>query len=95
MDGWGSLAMLIKRQEAAKNRKAKLKYDLQKRKESFLNENPHQELAFPEISKEKLHALKQEIRKKHKKIRIKSILLNISLLLAFICLVFYFIYKKL
>ena len=34
MDGWGSLTMLIKRQEAAKNRKAKLKFDLQKRKES-------------------------------------------------------------
>ena len=86
--------MLIKRQEAAKNRKAKLKYDLQKRKESLLNENPHQKLEFPEISKEKMHVLKQEIRKKHKKIRIKSILLNIFLLLAFICLVYYVIHKK-
>lgn len=36
MDGWGSLTMLIKRQELTKARKSKLRYELQKRKEAFL-----------------------------------------------------------
>jgi hypothetical protein len=36
MDGWGSLTMLIKRQEAAKNRKYSLKYELQKKKRKFV-----------------------------------------------------------
>jgi hypothetical protein len=39
MEGWGSLTMLIKRQEAAKNRKTTLKFELQKRRESLFKDN--------------------------------------------------------
>ena len=48
---FGALTTLIKKQEAAKNRKASLKYELQKRRESLLHSKPEQELEFPEISK--------------------------------------------
>ena len=41
MDGWGALTMLITRQNAAKSRKSELRYQLQKRKESYLNTQKH------------------------------------------------------
>ena len=94
MDGWGSLTMLIKRQEAAKNRKAKLKFDLQKRKESYLKDNSGLELEFPNVTKDEMRTIKQDIRAKYKRKRIKNILLNIFLLIAVFFLFYYILSKK-
>ena len=77
MDGWGSLTMLIKRQEAAKNRKASLKYELQKRRESYFKGKPEQGLEFPEISTAEMNVLKEKIRKKHKANKIKNAIVSI------------------
>ena len=95
MDGWGSLTMLIRRQEAAKNRKAELKYELQKRKEGIINKKYNQSLEFPEISKLEMKILKKEIRKKHKRNRIKNALVNLLLYSIIICFFYYlFAIKK-
>jgi hypothetical protein len=59
MDGWGSLTILIKRQEAAKRRKATLKYDLQKRRESYIKKKATQKLEFPEISDSEIKTIKE------------------------------------
>lgn len=69
MDGWGSLTMLIKRQNASKYRKAKNRYEHQKKKEQFLNDYPSEltQLEFPEISPQRLEALKLQIRKRVKR----------------------------
>lgn len=94
MDGWGSLTMLIKRQEAAKNRKATLKYELQKRKTSLLNGKKNS-LKFPEINADELEIIKSEIRKKYKREKIKSIILDIIILISgFLFLCYLFFYKK-
>lgn len=92
MDGWGSLTMLIKKQEAARNRKAALKYELQKRRESLLKDNAVQEMQFPKISTEEMKVLKAAIRKKYKADRIKNSIKNI-LLFVFVILLFYFIFR--
>ena len=94
MDGWGSLTMLIKRQEAAKNRKVVLKYELQKRKESYLKGQSNQELEFPKISDAEMKILKAAIRKKYRTKKIKNILLNIILLTSILCLFYYILNKK-
>lgn len=88
MDGWGSLTMLIKRQEAEKNRKTKLKYELQKRREKLLS-NSEKKLKFPKVSDEEMGALKAKIRKKYKVTKIKSFVFNIVLLIAVLLLFFY------
>lgn len=90
MDGWGSLTMLIKRQEAAKNRKSDLKYELQKRRESLLKGKPAQELEFPEISTAEMKILKEKIRKKYKADKIKNAIISI-LLFTLVVAVFYYI----
>ncbi|AUC23263.1 hypothetical protein BTO15_14685 [Polaribacter sejongensis] len=87
---FGALTTLIKKQEAAKNRKASLKYELQKRRESLLHSKPEQELEFPEISKTEMKILKEEIRKKYKAARIKNIAVNFFLII-FVLLIFYLI----
>ncbi|MEE9407483.1 MAG: hypothetical protein V3V28_05355 [Polaribacter sp.] len=92
MDGWGSLTMLIKRQEASKNRKAALRYELQKKKENYFNNNTY-ELEFPKISNSEMKVLKQEIRKKYRNNKIKTIILNI-LILAFVLFLFYYIFNN-
>ncbi len=89
MDGWGSLTMLIKRQEAAKRRKSSLKYDLQKRRESFLKNKATQKLEFPEISDSEMKTIKDEIRKKHKREWIKNVLINFLLLICSFFLIYY------
>ncbi len=95
MDGWGSLTMLIKRQEAAKNRKAALKYELKKRKENLIKEKYTQNLKFPEISNLEMTALKKEIRKKHKKDKIKNNVINLIIFIIIISLFYYFFaFKK-
>lgn len=93
MDGWGALTMLIKKQEAAKNRKAVLKYELQKRREGLLKGSARKEMEFPEISNAEMAILKEEIRKKYKAERIKSIIINI-ILLIFVVFIFYFIIRN-
>ena len=90
MDGWGSLTMLIKRQEAAKNRKSALKYELQKRRESYFKGKPEQELEFPEISTTEMNILKEKIRKKYKADKIKNAIISI-ILFIFVVAVFYYI----
>lgn len=90
MDGWGSLTMLIKRQEAAKNRKSKLKYELQKRKESLISKNRYK-LDFTHVSNSDLKKIKTQIRKKYRIENIKNIVINSILLLVSI-LIIYLIY---
>lgn len=69
MDGWGSLTMLMKRQNAAKYRKAKKRHDHQKKKEQFVNDHSSDftQLEFPEISPQRLETLKLQIRKRAKR----------------------------
>ena len=89
MDGWGSLTILIKRQEAAKRRKATLKYDLQKRRESYIKKKATQKLEFPEISDSEMKTIKEGIRKKHKREWIKNVLINFLLLICSFFLIYY------
>jgi len=82
MDGWGSLTMLMRRQNADKYRKAKLRYELQKRKEDFLtNKAAASEFDFPELSKDEMDHVKDTIRSKMKR---EKILANITSLLIFV-----------
>lgn len=91
MEGWGSLTVLIKKQEAAKNRKAKLKYELQKRKESLISKEKNS-LVFKEVSKADLKTIKAEIREKYRKERIKTLIVNFMLLVVS-SFVIYLIFK--
>jgi hypothetical protein len=86
---WGALSSLIKKQEAAKRRKASLKYDLQKRRDSFLKKKAIQKLEFPEISDSEMKTIKDEIRKKHKREWINNILVNLLLLICSFFLIYY------
>lgn len=95
MDGWGALTMLIKRQEAAKNRKAVLKKALQEKKMSHLHVENKTEFGFPELSTVELKQLKNDIRKEIKKQRIKSIISSLILLISIISIVYFiFLFKK-
>ena len=91
---WGALNTLIKKQESAKFRKTKLKHELQKRKESYLKDNSGLELEFPNVTKDEMRIIKQDIRAKYKRKRIKNILLNIFLLIAVFFLFYYILSKK-
>lgn len=94
MDGWGSLTMLIKRQEAAKFRKAILRNELKRRKESYLHDtyNGEDVFDFPKVSEAEMAKIKYEIRKKLKRERkiqwIFSALLFITILFV-MYLIFY------
>jgi uncharacterized protein (UPF0303 family) len=92
MEGWGSLTMLIKRQEAAKNRKTSLKFELQKRRESLFKDNVRQKLEFPEISNADMKILKEEIRKKYRTEKTKNIIINI-IIFTFVLFLFYYIFR--
>ena len=95
MDGWGSLTMLIKRQNAAKNRKNELKYQLQKNKESYLKNKGKNDFDFPELSNSEMTILKQQIRKNLKKEKIKNMVINLTLVFAsFLTLYFIIIHIK-
>ena len=87
---FGAITSLIKKQEAAKYRKATLKYELQKRRESLLKGKPAQELEFPEISNAEMKVLKEKIRKKYKADKIKNAIISI-LLFTLVAAVFYYI----
>lgn len=85
MDGWGSLTMLIKRQEAAKFRKAALRAELKHRKEGYIHD-PYtikDEFDFPEVSEFEMKKIKEEIRKKYRKQRNIQFIFS-AVLLSFI-----------
>jgi hypothetical protein len=90
MDGWGSLTMLIKRQEAAKFRKAILRAELRSRKESHLQDvyNSKDEFDFPEISNVEMKKLKNEIRSKYRRERALLLLTTLMLLLLIVIAAF-------
>lgn len=88
MDGWGSLTVLIKKQEAAKNRKAKLKYELQKRRESLISKNLNK-LVFNEVSDSDLLEIKAQIRRKYRREKVKNTIVNIILLLISTVILYY------
>ena len=90
---WGALTTLRKKQEAAKNRKSTLKYELQKRKESLFKDNVRHKLEFPEISKTDMKILKEEIRKKYTTEKTKSIILNV-LIFTLVMFLFYYIFTS-
>lgn len=87
MDGWGSLTMLLKGQNAEKIRKTKLRNELQKRKESFFK-GKNELLELPEITKKELKKIKLEIRQKLKKERIKSLYVS-SIIFIFSFIIIY------
>ena len=89
MDPWGSLTILIKKQEAAKNRKAALKYELQKRREVLLKGNDRKEMEFPEISKDDMTILKSAIRIKYKADQTKNIIIYILIFIIILFLISY------
>jgi len=95
MDGWGSLTLFIKRQNAEKYRKAKSRYDLQKKKEGFLsNDGTQSEFDFPEISDFEMEKVKAEIRARMKKDRIKNRIISLFILMAVIAFIAWFINAK-
>jgi len=63
----GQFSELLNKQRNEKYRKNSVRYKLQKKKENFLKEHPADmktELEFPEVSQQKLQAIKEEIRSK-------------------------------
>lgn len=90
MDGWGALTMLIKRQEAAKWRKAELRRQLQKRKEGLIHERTDQnEFNFPKLSNSEMRKVKNQIRRDFKKEKIKHLIYLSTVLLIFISFMTY------
>ncbi len=95
MDGWGSLTMLIKRQNAEKYRKAQLRYELQKKKEDFLSNQGHtNEFDFPEVSKLEMEKIKENIRADFRKQRIKNRLISAFILIGVIVFLAWFVDAK-
>ncbi|MDT7832181.1 hypothetical protein RQM59_07295 [Flavobacteriaceae bacterium S356] len=90
MDGWGSLTMLIKRQEAAKFRKAVLRADLKNRKESYLQDayTIKDEFNFPEVSELEMKKIKETIRRNYRRQRKIQFLFSITLLSAIVYVLF-------
>lgn len=90
MDGWGSLTMLIKRQEAAKFRKAKLRAELKNKKEGYLNDvySVKDEFKFPQVSEFEMKKIKEAIHKKYRKQRNLQFLFSITLLSAIVYVLF-------
>jgi hypothetical protein len=85
MDGWGSLTMLIKRQNSEKYRKAKSRYDRQKKKEGFLtHDGEESEFDFPEVSEFELKRIKAKIKADHRRQRIKNSIISFVILMAVI-----------
>jgi hypothetical protein len=93
MDGWGSLTMLIKRQEADKFRKAELRSKLKNQKEGYLNAHESKdEFNFPEISSVEMKKLKEKIRRDIRNEWIRSLvflLLVLSIIIACIIYIYY------
>tara|TARA_R110001632_G_scaffold152588_2_gene270276 strand:- start:10866 stop:11153 length:288 start_codon:yes stop_codon:yes gene_type:complete len=82
---WGGLSILIKRQEAAKFRKAALRAELKNRKESYIHNvyDLKDEFDFPEISHSEMQLLKEKIRNDFRKKRRKEIII-----VSILCLLF-------
>ncbi len=94
MDGWGSLTMLIKRQEADKFRKAELRARLKSQKENYLHTREQKdEFDFPEISPQEMKILKEKIRKDLKKQRIKSFIISCLLLTIILTYILYLYFR--
>ncbi|MBL4605291.1 MAG: hypothetical protein JKY02_06445 [Flavobacteriaceae bacterium] len=90
MDGWGALAMLIKRQEADKFRKAQLRSKLKKQKEAYLHAyESKDEFDFPKISSVEMKILKDQIRKDFRKEKIKNSLYFITSIVLVSSLIIY------
>ena len=88
MDGWGSLTMLLKRQNADKYRKAQLRHELQKKRESFLsNQKVDSGLDLPELTRDQMERIKQEIRSNLRKQQINSRLISILIFILVVILV--------
>lgn len=88
MDGWGALTMLLKRQNADKYRKAQLRHELQKKRESFLsNQKVNSDVNFPEITRDQMEMIKQEIRSNLRKQRINSRLISALIFILVVILV--------
>lgn len=95
MDGWGSLTMLIKRQNSEKYRKAKSRYDRQKKKEGFLtNDRKESQFDFPQVSEFELERIKGEIRADYRKRRIKNRIISFIILMTVIAFLGWLIATK-
>ena len=78
----------IKRQQAGKNRKSELKFQLQKRKENLLITRQKDEFNFPELTSLEMKTLKEEIRKVHRKNRAKTFIFSCCILFVILIAVF-------
>ena len=65
--GYGHLLVLIKKQLSDQYRKASKRIDFKKIRESYLTNEDHIELLFPQVSAMKLEIIKEEIRSKARK----------------------------
>ena len=73
MDGYGALSMLIKRQNADKNRKTKFRYELQKKREELLTtEIIEDSFSFPQLSEFEIKIKKDQIRAQIRKDKIRN-----------------------
>mgnify|MGYP001950925005 CR=1 FL=1 len=95
MDGWGSLTMLLKRQNSDKYRKAQLRHELQKKKENFLsNQESATEFDFPKVSDVEMERIKADIRADFRKQRIKNRIISVFILIAVIMFLAWFVNAK-
>jgi hypothetical protein len=87
---WGTLTMLIKKQEATKHRKAEIRRNFKNRKNLFIETNNKGELDFPKISNAEMALLKRKIRKEYRKRNIKKGIIN-ALIFTAVAFVFYYL----
>lgn len=95
MDGWGSLTMLIKRQEADKFRKAELRARLKSQRELYLHAHEAEdEFNFPKVSSIEMKKLKDQIRKDIRKENVKNILFYLIIFIILLSVIIYVYLKK-
>ncbi len=96
MEGWGSLTMLIKRQEADKFLKAQMRSKLKSQRELYLHTNEAEgEFDFPKISSIEMKRIKDQIRKDLRKEKIKNVLYYfVSFLIVFSVIVYIYLRKQ-
>ena len=92
---WGALTILIKKQNANKYRKARSRYDRQKKKEGFLtNDGTESEFDFPEVSELEMERIKAEIRADFREQRLKNRIVSFFIWVAVLAFLGWFINAK-
>jgi len=93
MDSWGSLTMLIKKQQADKRRKAEIRALFIKRKKLYIHTNSTKnEFDFPELTPRNLEKIKTEIRLKLKRRRMVDLIISVLFFIIILAGLVYFYY---